>query len=152
MPQSIDTLYIHLVFSTKNREPWLRGALLPDTHAYLATVSRDLGAPAVQVGGVADHVHLLARFPRTLTIAEWVNKLKSNSSRWFKEQSETRDHAGFAWQKGYGVFSVSVTHVDAVREYIKTQEAHHRKVTFQEEYRGILKKHGVQFDERYVWD
>lgn len=152
MPQSVDTIYLHLVFSTKNREPWLVGDHLSAMHRYLATVSRDLNAPAVQVGGVADHVHLLTRFPRTLTVAEWVNKLKSNSSRWFKEQSATRDHAGFAWQKGYGVFSISVTHVDAAKAYIEHQEAHHKKITFQDEYRDLMNKHGIEFDERYVWD
>ena len=152
MPQSIDNVYLHLVFSTKNREPWLQGNLLPSMHAYLATVSQNLNAPAIQVGGIADHVHILARFPRTLAIADWVGKLKSNSSRWLKEQSVTRDHAGFAWQNGYGVFSISITHLDAAQAYIESQEAHHRKMTFQDEYRGLLKKHGIEIDERYVWD
>jgi len=152
MPQSLAQLYIHLVFSTKNREPWLRGDLCSHMHAYLASVSNDLDAPALQVGGVADHVHLLARLPRTLPLADWVSKLKSNSSRWFKEQSATRDHGGFSWQKGYGAFSISVTHVDAVRNYILGQEAHHQKITFQDEYRSLLKKHGIEFDEKYVWD
>ena len=152
MSQSLASVYLHLVFSTKNREPWLKGQLAPSTHAYLASVSKDLDAPALQVGGVADHVHILAHFPRSLTISEWVNKLKSNSSRWVKDQSATKDHAGFAWQKGYGVFSVSVTHEAAVRKYIEGQAEHHKKVTFQDEYRRLLNKHGVEFDEKYVWD
>jgi REP element-mobilizing transposase RayT len=151
MPQSLDCIYLHLVFSTMDREPWFLREMLPELHAYLSVTSGKIGAPTLRVGGVSDHVHLLARFPRTVTVAKWVEGVKSNSSKWFKAQSATRDHAGFAWQKGYGVFSVSPGHVDAVVAYIVNQEEHHRNVTFQDEYRQLLKKYGMDVDERYVW-
>ncbi|MCC5849146.1 MAG: IS200/IS605 family transposase [Verrucomicrobia bacterium] len=151
MPQSLDCIYLHLVFSTLNREPWFTGVHLSEMHAYLSGVSRELGAPTLRVGGVADHVHLLARFPRTITVAKWVEGLKSNSSKWFKKSSETQDHAGFAWQQGYGVFSVSPSHVDSLVNYIKGQAEHHKKETFQDEYRRLLRKYGMTVDERYMW-
>lgn len=151
MPQSFSQLYVHLVFSTLDRSPWLTTEHRDGLFAYLSGISRELNAPTIRVGGVADHVHFLAFLPRTISIAKWVEVLKSNSCRWFKEQSPTRDRGGFAWQKGYGCFSVSPGHVDALKTYIENQEAHHRSETFQEEYRHLLRKYHAEFDERYVW-
>ena len=102
------------------------------------------------VGGVADHVHLLARFGRGVTQSDWVKELKRVSSRWIKERDGRM--AGFAWQGGYGVFSVSTSALEDVEKYIQNQEEHHRKVTFQDEFRKFLQKHRVEWDERYVWD
>jgi putative transposase len=150
MPQSLSTVIIHIIFSTKNREPWLDSDIRPRMNAYLATVCRDLGGDAVRVGGVNDHVHILTTLPRTLSQAQMIEQIKKTSSKWIKNINAR--YRGFLWQRGYGAFSVSPSQVDATLQYIETQQDHHRTRTFQEEYRELLRKHGVQFDERYVWD
>ena len=150
MPQSLSQDILHIIFSTKHREPLIVGDLRPRLHAYLATVGRDNGSEVYRVGGVADHVHILATLPRTLTQADLSEAIKKHSSRWVKEIDPKS--AGFAWQRGYGAFSVSFEDIDELIKYIEGQEEHHRTVTFQEEYRDFLKKYGIQFDERYVWD
>jgi putative transposase len=119
-------------------------------HAYLATVCRDLGAKLVRVGGVADHVHIVTTLPRTVSQAQLIEEIKKTSSKWIKAL-EAR-YRGFFWQRGYGAFSVSPSQLDAVVQYVKAQQEHHRTQTFQEEYRELLRRHGVDFDERYVWD
>ena len=119
-------------------------------HAYLATTCRDLGAEVVHVGGVADHVHIVTMLPRTVFQAQVVEQIKKASSKWIKAL-DTR-YRGFFWQRGYGAFSVSPSQLDNVLQYIEEQQEHHRTRTFQEEYRELLRKHGVDFDERYVWD
>jgi REP element-mobilizing transposase RayT len=150
MPQSLSAVYLHLVFSTKDREPWLREpSLRAEMHAFLGAVSKQLDCPPVIVGGVEDHVHLLARFGRGMAQAEWVKELKRVSSRWIKERD--RQMEDFSWQGGYGVFSVSPSALGAVVRYISGQEEHHRKVSFQDEFRAFLRKHRVEWDERYVW-
>jgi REP element-mobilizing transposase RayT len=151
MPQSLAQIYLHIVFSTKNRDPFLQNQTVRrDMHAYLAGICRNQGAPAVIIGGVADHVHLLCRFSRTLTVSDFLQQLKGDSSHWAK----TRDPAlaAFAWQNGYGAFSVSPGHLPALRQYIGNQEEHHKKVSFQDELRRILRKYGVEYDDRYLWD
>jgi REP element-mobilizing transposase RayT len=149
MPQSLASLLTHLIFSTKNREPLLYGKDLQErTHAYLATVLNDLKCPTVIVGGVANHVHILCQLAKTKSVSDVMEHLKASSSKWLKTQGS---HA-FSWQRGYGVFSVSQSLVDAVVRYIERQEEHHRTITFEEEYRSILKGYRVVFDERYVWD
>lgn len=151
MPQSLSAVYLHLVFSTKHREPWLADAALRmELHAFLGAVSKQLNCPPVAVGGVADHVHVLASVGRGVTQSDWVKELKRVSSRWLKERDARL--GGFAWQGGYGVFSVSPSALEAVEKYIANQEAHHRKVTFQDEFRKFLQMHRVVWDERYVWD
>ena len=122
----------------------------PRMHAYLATTCRDLGAEVVHVGGVADHVHIVTMLPRTVSQAQVVEQMKKASSKWIKAL-DARYH-GFFWQRGYGTFSVSPSQLDNVLQYIEEQQEHHRTRTFQEEYRELLRKHGVDFDERYVWD
>ena len=151
MPQSLSAVYLHVIFSTKEREPWLREPVLrAEMHSFLGGVSKHLDCPPVIVGGVADHVHLLARFGRGVTQSDWVKELKRVSSHWVKERDGRM--GGFAWQGGYGVFSVSPSALDAVEHYIHGQEEHHRTVTFQEEFRAFLRKHRAEWDERYVWD
>jgi REP element-mobilizing transposase RayT len=141
---------IHVVFSTKNREPTLPTAIRPGLFGYLATVGRDLGCEVFRVGGVADHVHLVVDLSRTVTLADFVKKVKQTSSVWLKEQPGGPRH--FEWQAGYGAFSIGQSQMDALLGYIANQENHHRKVTFQEEYRSLLAKYGTTPDERYVWD
>jgi len=150
MPQSLSYLLIHIVFSTKDRVPLLDSSVRPGLHAYLATVARNIDCECFRVGGVEDHVHLAVRLSRTLTVAKLIEELKTSSSIWLKTQSPALAH--FAWQRGYGAFSVGPSDLEALRQYINTQEEHHRKVTFQEEYRALLTKYGVAYDERYMWD
>ena len=142
---------LHLVFSTKERRPWLRDPVLrTEMHAWLSDASRRLGCPAVLVGGVEDHVYILARQGRTISQADWVKELKRTSSLWIKTRD--RESKDFAWQAGYAVFAVCATRLDPVRDYIAHQEEHHRTRTFQDEYRTLLEEHGETWDERYVWD
>ncbi len=122
----------------------------PRMHAYLATICRDLGTEFVRIGGVADHVHIVTTLPRTLSQAELIEQIKKISSKWIKT-IDTR-YRGFLWQRGYGAFSVSPSQLDAVLQYVETQQKHHRTRTFQEEFRDLLRRHGVNFDEPYVWD
>ena len=151
MPQSLAQVYLHVVFSTKHRRPLLQNvALREEVHRYLGGVCRNLGVPSLIVGGVADHVHVLCRFSRTITIADFVRELKRDSSKWLK--TKDRELADFHWQDGYGAFSISPSHVEALRSYIANQEKHHEKVSFQDEFRRLLKKYGVEYDEQYVWD
>jgi len=119
-------------------------------HAYLATICRDLGAEVVRVGGVADHVHIITTLPRTVSQADLIEKIKKTSSKWIKALDPRYRH--FFWQRGYGAFSVSPSQLDAVVQYVETQPEHHRIRTFQEEYRELLRRHDLDFDERYVWD
>ena len=151
MPQSFSSVYLHLVFSTKERRPFLRDKTVRDAlHACMGGVSKTLDCPPLIVGGVEDHVHLLCRFARTITQAEWVKELKRISNGWLKEQG--RDYADFEWQGGYADFSVSQSNLEQAKQYIASQEEHHRKTTFQDELRTLLRKHEIEFDERYVWD
>ena len=150
MPQSHSKVILHIIFSTKNRESWIDPAIRPRMHAYLAEICRDLGAQAFRLDGVADHVHIVTTLPRTLSEAQMVEQAKKTSSKWIKVL-EPR-YRGFSWQRGYGAFSVSVSQLDAVLQYLHTQEEHHRTRTFQQEYRELLCRHGIEFDEQYVWD
>jgi putative transposase len=150
MPQSLSKVIVHIIFSTKDREPWLDSDVRTRVHAYLATICRDLGAQLVHVGGAADHVHIVTTLPRTLSQAQLIEEIKKTPSKWIKTV-DTR-YRGFTWQRGYGAFSVSPSQLESVRRYIDGQQEHHRTRTFQDEYRALLRKHGVDFDERYVWD
>lgn len=150
MPQSLSLTIVHLIFSTKDRSPFLTPEIRADLHAYLATIARHADGECYRVGGVEDHVHLAVRLSRTSTIADLVSELKTSSTRWLKEKSPAL--AKFAWQRGYGAFSVGPRNLDKLIAYIDGQEEHHRKETFQEEYRNFLRRYGVEFDERYVWD
>jgi putative transposase len=151
MPQSLAKVLLHTVFSTKNRTPFLRDRVLRrDLHSYLAAVLNSIDCPALIVGGVEDHVHILGLLSRTRTIAQMLEELKTSTSKWIK--SKDPSCADFHWQNGYGVFSVSESKVSEVRQYIERQEEHHRTMTFQDEFRELCRRHGVPIDERYVWD
>jgi putative transposase len=151
MPQSLSAVYVHLIFSTKERRPFLRDpAKRAELHAYVGGISKKLGCAPIIVGGVEDHIHVLARLGRTTTQAEWVKELKRVSTLWLKEQRT--DYDSFGWQSGYGIFSVSQSNLGQVIEYITDQEKHHRKLSFQEEFRLFLRRHEIHWDEQYVWD
>jgi putative transposase len=151
MSQSLSAVFLHLVFSTKDRRPFWRDLeLRARTHAYLAGISKELECDPILIGGVEDHVHLLCRLGRTISQSDWIKELKRSSSLWLKEQAP--DLHTFQWQGGYAVFAVSVSNIDAVKEYIARQEEHHRKTSFQDELRLLLRKHRVEWDEKYLWD
>jgi len=151
MSQSLAKLWIHIIFSTKNREPFLENLKIREQmHAYLVQVTRDMKSPAAMVGGVADHVHLLCLQDKNAKIPDLIAKLKQTSSKWIKTKGNA--FANFYWQAGYGVFSVSQSAVPAVKEYIANQATHHRHMGFKEEFRLHLERHCLDYDERYVWD
>jgi len=150
MPQSLSNILLHVVFSTRNRQPFITSEVRPRLHAYLATVVRNMDMEYYRVGGVEDHVHLAIRLSRTVDPAKLVEKIKSSSSAWMKDFGP--EFAQFTWQRGYGVFSLRATDREELCRYIDGQAEHHRKVTFQEEYRALLKEFGIEYDERYMWD
>ena len=150
MPQSLAKIYLHLVFSTKGRASTINDRMHDPLHRYMATVLKNLGCHANLINSVEDHIHLLFELGRTVAVSKVVEDVKKSSSKWIKTQP---DGVGeFGWQNGYGIFSVSHSNVEAVRDYIASQREHHRKRTFQDELRTLLEKHGVDYDERYVWD
>jgi REP element-mobilizing transposase RayT len=140
------SLHYHIVFSTKERRPWIQAQWRDRLHEYLGGTLRGLGGIAEAVGGVEEHVHLLTSLKTTAAPAEMVRELKKSSSAWAAEKHEPR----FSWQEGYSIFSVSWTHVPAVRRYIATQAEHHHKTSFEEELKRILEKNGVAYDPRYL--
>ena len=149
MPQSLDNVLVHIIFSTHERHPYLDKSVRANLHGYLASIARFLSCECLRVGGVEDHVHLAIRLSRTITIAALVQELKTASSIWLKSQSPAL--ASFAWQRGYGVFSVGHSDLDALVQYIENQETHHKSRSFQAEYRLILEKYEIDWDEQFVW-
>ena len=151
MAQSLSRLWTHLIFSTKDRFPFLGDKVLrTEMHAFLAQMLRKHDCETRIVGGVEDHVHALFALSRTYPIASVVKEIKRTSSSWIKETS--RGLSNFYWQAGYAAFSVSQSNVHDVVMYIENQEEHHKRVTFQDEYRAFLKAYSIDYDERYVWD
>lgn len=150
MPQSLSRLLTHLVFSTKHRTPCLTPDIQQELHPYLAGVLDNIQCPALRVGGVEDHVHLFFGLSRTMSISEVVEKVKTSSSKWLKTKSPALGE--FNWQQGYGAFSVSQSDAEAVIAYVCDQAKHHQKMTFQDEYRKLLERYRVPFDEKFVWD
>ena len=151
MPQSLAQIYLHIVFSTKHRKSFLEdNAIREQCHAYLAGVCKNLRCPALIVGGVEDHVHILNRHSKNISVADFLRDLKRSSSEWIKMLNPTL--SSFRWQNGYGAFSISPSHVEDVRNYILGQTEHHRHESFKDEFRRLCRKYGVEIDERYVWD
>ena len=148
MPQSLARVLVHLVFSTKNRAPIIAPAIRPELHAYLGGILDAFGCSPLRVGGTVDHVHLLFALVRTRTIADVVEEAKTGSSKWMKQQGSP----DFWWQAGYDAFSVAQSQVSTVSRYIERQEEHHQVQSFQEEFRQLLGRHQLVYDERYVWD
>lgn len=151
MPQSLAKILVHTIFSTKDRRPFLRNkALREELHRYLGGILTNHECQPLIIGGVEDHVHILSTLSRTSSASEIVKEVKRGSSLWLKTKGP--DLGDFAWQNGYGIFSIGCSQVEAVRNYIAGQEEHHRKVTFQDEFRELLRRYEIEFDERYVWD
>lgn len=150
MPQSLAKIYVHLIFSTKNREPMVPRHLHPTLHAYMGGILRELGCTALEINTEPDHAHLLFVLCRTASLSDTVGKIKTGSTNWLQEQLPILRN--FHWRNGYGAFSVSQSSVAEVREYIRHQEQHHKAMTFQDEFRRFMNKHEMEYDERYVWD
>jgi len=153
MPQSLAQIYLHLIWSTKHRTPWLKDRdLRQRLHAYMEGICVNLDCPSLQVGGIEDHVHVLCRFGRSITVADLHRELKRSSSLWVKENAPQL--GDFHWQSGYGAFSISPGHVPRLKHYISTQEEHHREKgeSYQDEFRRLCRIYGVEIDERCVWD
>jgi putative transposase len=149
MGHTFTDLLTHVVFSTSGRTPFLSDDVRHDAHAYIGGILRELKAIPIVIGGTADHVQILTRLPADLALADCMRVVKANSSRWVKDRWPER-HA-FAWQGGYGAFSVSESNCASVIRYIQDQERHHQRISFQDEFLLLLKRHGVDFDERYIW-
>ena len=150
MPQSLAQILVHLVFSTKHREPVLEDTIHDELHAYTGGIIANLNGRLLKAGSVADHIHLLIAHPRTCSPADLVLDIKIGSSKWLKTRGPR--YGDFHWQNGYGIFSVSPSGRPTIESYLEGQAEHHRKIAFQDEYRALLRKHGIEFDERYVWD
>jgi len=150
MPQSLSSILIHLVFSTKNREPFITPAIESELHPYIATIFHNHKSPSLAIDGTRDHLHMLFVLGRTITIADLVEEVKTVSSKWIKTKG--REFRNFHWQKGYGAFSIGQSNVAALKRYIRGQKQHHRRVTFEDEYRNFLERYEIEFDERYVLD
>ncbi|HEV2418952.1 MAG TPA: transposase [Terriglobia bacterium] len=149
MPHTFSNLLTHVIFSTQNRQPFLTPDLRLDLLAYMGGIIRKLGGKLIESSAPCDHVHCLLSLPTTLAVADALRVLKTNSSLWVHE---TRNRPAFAWQTGYGAFSVSQSNVPAVLKYIRNQDQHHHKVSFQEEFIAFLKQHELSYDERYIWE
>jgi REP-associated tyrosine transposase len=151
VPQSLSRILVHIVFSTKDRYPFLRDLTIrEEMHCYLCGILNNRGSPALLVGGVSDHVHILCQLSRTTAISNLIGETKQASLLWVKEKHGML--AQFYWQSGYGAFSIGQSQLASIRRYIATQEEHHRKLSFQDEFRGFLRKYELEYDERYVWD
>jgi putative transposase len=150
MGQSLSDVVLHIVFSTKDRRRYIDQKIESKLHGYLAGVSKDLGCFPYMVGGIEDHVHLLLGMGKTITQSEVVGKLKSSSSKWMKSQGSNYQY--FTWQRGYGVFSVDRVTFDAVKGYVHNQREHHKGRSFKEEFLLLLKRSGIDYDEKFLWD
>lgn len=150
MPQSLASLLAHVVFSTKHRKPWISDEIRDELHAYFGGIVGNFNGTLLHAGSVEDHIHLLVALPRTCSPAKLVEEIKTGSSKWIKLKG--RQYAGFYWQSGYGIFSLSPSHRPALERYLDSQKEHHQRESFQDELRRLLAKYEIAFDERYVWD
>jgi REP element-mobilizing transposase RayT len=150
MGQSLAKNYVHIVFSTKHRQELIFPPVEEELHAYLGGICKKLECHPIKVGGYTNHVHILCMLSKKIALMKLLEEVKSHSSKWIKTKGEAYEN--FYWQDGYGAFSVNPTEIDVVVNYIANQKEHHRKKTFQDEYRAFLKKYEVEYDERYVWD
>jgi len=150
MPQSLAQILVHIVFSTKHRERIIADAIRDELHAYTGGIIANLSGTLLKAGSVEDHIHLLVAHPRTCSPADFIQEIKTGTSKWIKTKG-TR-YRDFHWQLGYGMFSLSPGHRRAAELYLEGQAEHHKTETFQDEYRRLLRKYGIEYDERYVWD
>jgi REP element-mobilizing transposase RayT len=150
MASTLTNLLFHVVFSTKHREPLITSPIRNDLRKYMGGIVRGEGGKALEIGGVADHVHLVIRLKAIQSVATMVKIIKSKSSKWLNSQPKRPGR--FEWQRGYAAFTVSASQLGNVRIYVQNQEEHHRRLSYQDELRVFLSKHGIEYDERYLWD
>jgi len=150
MPQSLSKVYVHITFSTKDRQNLIDDNIKNKLFEYLGGICKKLECNPVRVGGYKNHVHILCILSRKITQMKLLEEVKKSSSKWIKTLDAK--YANFYWQNGYGIFSVNPSEIDIVEKYIENQEEHHKKKSFQDEFRAFLKKYNVEYDERYVWD
>lgn len=150
MGQSLNKIYVHLVFSTKNRQPLINDSIKEELFNYLGGICKNLECNPIQVGGLNDHVHILCLLSKKIALMDLLEKLKSNSSKWIKTKGA--EFSNFYWQSGYGAFSINPKEIEIVKDFIINQDIHHQKNDFQDEYRAFLKKYKIEYEERYVWD
>jgi putative transposase len=150
MPSTYTNLLYHIVFSTKQRASLITKEYQEELYRYIGGIIRAEGGVQLEIGGTNDHVHVLAKFKPAIAVSEMLAKVKANSSKWANDHKAKM--RSFAWQEGFAAFTVSESKVPSVREYIKNQEEHHRKQTYQEEFVALLQRHGIECDPRYLWD
>ena len=150
MGQSLNKIYVHLVFSTKHRQPLIGDSIKEELFSYLGGICKNLECNPIQVGGNKDHVHVLFLLSKKIALMDLIEKVKSNSSKWIKTKGI--EFENFYWQNGYGAFSVNPTEIEIVKNYIINQRKHHETVTFKSEFLDILEKHEMEYDEKYLWD
>lgn len=150
MPATFTNLLYHIVFSTKQRESLISDEFREELYRYIGGIIRAEDGILLEIGGVEDHVHILAKLKPTMTVSEYLNKIKANSSKWANENKKSARR--FAWQEGYAAFTVSESQVPKLRDYIRNQREHHKKISYQDEFIALLEKHGVNYDSRYIWD
>ena len=150
MPQSFASLHFHIVFSTKNRQQMIGAEFRDRLYEYIGGILAKNDCKLIAAGGMPDHVHLLVSVGKEISISTALRLIKSNSSKWIHE--EFPDHRDFAWQSGYGAFAVSFSNLGVVKDYVANQEEHHRKISFQDEFKSLLIRHEIEFDEKYLWD
>ena len=148
MPQSLTKQYSHIVFSTKNRQKFITDKIKDELYSYIAGILKSLKSPAIVIGGMDDHVHILCILSKNYSTSKIIEEIKKNSSKWIK----TKGISNFFWQRGYAAFSISQSHVEIIQKYINNQVDHHKNQTFKDEFRLLLQKYNIDFDERYVWD
>jgi putative transposase len=150
MAQSLSNILLHIVFSTKLRHPWIDTEIETELFKYIATACRTLECPTHAVGAANDDIHIACTLSRTVTVSKLVQELKQDSSKWIKTKGDT--YTNFAWQSGYGAFSIGQSQLGDLRGYISNQREHHRHISFQDEFRQICKRYDINLDERYAWD
>ena len=150
MPQSLSNILLHIVFSTKDRRPLIRPDVEPELYGYLASICRACDCPAHEIGGTADHVHVVCTLARTVSVSALLEEIKKRSSKWIKTKGT--GYRLFSWQRGYGAFSIAQSQLAAARRYAAGQKEHHKKRSFKEEFVALLTRYRVAYDERYVWD
>jgi REP element-mobilizing transposase RayT len=149
MPSAYTSLTYHIVFSTKYHKPRLTDAIRAETYSYIGGIIANKRGQAIEIGGVADHIHIVTSCSPAVALADFIRDIKANSSKWLREEKDQRD---FGWQVGYGAFTVSCSQADTVRRYVRNQAEHHRTRSFEEEFRAMLKRHGISFDEKYLFE
>ncbi len=150
MPQSLARILVHIIFSTKHRQPLIKPEVENQLFSYMASIFRATDSPALAINGTEDHVHILCSLSRKMTLSDLLEEVKKGSSKWIKTKGAA--YKNFYWQNGYGAFSIGESGIEALKKYIADQKEHHRKKTFQEEFRAFLKLYNIEYDKRYVWD